>query len=125
MPDDLWGGAWRDWIYNIDVETDSFTGGHWGEPVAIEAVVPRERPALKQALKASYHARSGLVHTGGRDIRLSSEMTAMAQPPTQDHLSFVALHLLLRALIDIELSRADDNVDHLPPLVFTDGNSEI
>ena len=118
LSDDFWDDEWHDWVYSVTMPEGDFTGGSWTRR-PIEELVPRDRGLLKRALKKSYVARSGFVHTGERSVDLPSELAAQTIPGRVERLTFPALRLVLRGLISAELKRRRASAAELPPLVFT------
>lgn len=118
LPDSFWEADWRDWLYTLTMPTGVFTGGEWStRPVA--ELVPQDRLELKRALKRTYVARSGFVHSGDRTVDLQGEMLAQAAPDRVQRLSFPALRLVLKALIEVELQERTTSPFSMPELVFT------
>lgn len=119
LPKAFWEEQWQDWLYTMQMPTGDFTGGDWVEGQAMETLVPSDRNLLKKALKRSYVARSGFVHSGDRSVGLRAEMLARAIPQGDSRLSFPALRLVLRGLINTEMLARRDSAASLPPIVFT------
>lgn len=120
LPDSVWNSEWRDWTYSIAMPEGAFAGGSWQPGVPVEQLIPRDRDQLKTALRRSYNARSGFVHTGDRTGDVTAELFLTKEAPTQgQRLSFPGLRLLLRALIDHEVRARTTGNGVIPDVVMT------
>jgi hypothetical protein len=125
LPASFWEGRWRDWVPDVTMPEGTLTGGHWEHETSVADLVPPDRQELKRALRRSYQARSGFVHTGDRAVNLSSEFFARAAHHAIGHLTFPALRLVLRALIAEELKARVEQRREVPPLVYSFGAEEL
>lgn len=120
LPDSFWEGEWRDWTYALELPKGIFTGGSWQPGRPVEQLVPRDRDTLKAMLRRSYTARSGFVHSGDRIGDVTAELIrTVSGPSPKERLSFPALRLILRALIDHELRLRTTGDGTVPELVMT------
>jgi hypothetical protein len=119
LPESFFDQQWRDWVFKYTMPDGTFDGGTWQDPKPVEELVPRDRAALKRALKRSYVARSGFVHSADRAVNLVTEVAAHTIPDRIERLSFVGLRLVLHALINHELRTRSSMQTSIPSIVFT------
>lgn len=99
-----WLQDWEEWTWSIDGSTGDFSGGGWAQNPNIRTSVPEEPRELRKAIKKSYAARSGFVHSGKQDINLPAEAARQVQSyEGKEPLPFTVLRAALARLIRQEL----------------------
>jgi hypothetical protein len=120
LSESFWDQEWNEWSYHIRAQEGAYdVEGSWIARKHIRDFVTRDREVLGSALRNSYDARSGFVHSGNRTINMMSEFYSLTHETSFDRpLSYAILRSILAELIKREIdNRAGDF--ELPGLVIT------
>jgi hypothetical protein len=108
IPDQFWEEPWQEWHYVLNATPP----GSWGPPelseTPVEALVPKDRTVLSNALGRSYDLRSGLIHRGDELHLLEVGLRPGIPLSGSDPVPYAVLRAFLSSLISKELwSRAE------------------
>ena len=106
LPDVFWDRIWREWTYELDIQTGAWKldlADGWSETSTIGDRLARDRTALRKSLGRAYDARSGFVHAGRRTIDFVSSLP-VGRVELGGLPSFGVLRSILAELILKELS---------------------
>jgi len=105
LPHDFFDMEWRDWFPYTPKESDTAVYHPSSQILKVRDLIPQDPVALRKALRASYTARSKIVHVGEHAIDFGIAVNARSASQRPKPLSFAALRTLLKALIHQELMR--------------------
>ncbi|WP_157360706.1 hypothetical protein [Amycolatopsis thermoflava] len=124
LPDDFWDDEWNEWIYNVRMPDGVYDGGDWSSRKRVRDYLTADREVLRAALRRSYDARSGFVHTGNRTVNTSSELYSKIHASTDDRpLSYACIRSILSKILREEIDKHADTAD-LPDVTLTHGSPE-
>ena len=123
LPDDFWDDEWNEWIYNVRMPDGVYDGGDWSSRKHVRDYLTVDRDVLRAALRRSYDARSGFVHTGNRSVNTSSELYSQIHASGEDRpLSYACIRSILSRLLREEIDKYDTT--DLPDVILTHGRPE-
>ncbi|MGC5332258.1 hypothetical protein [Micromonospora sp. DT62] len=119
MPVSFKSLSWREYTYGVDAGSGQWIQGSWSDEKVMGDYLPAGRDQLIDALKVSYMARSGFVHSGARAVSFLDDLFGQI-PGSADGsrpLPFFVMRSLLAELIRVEL-KANSSGSELPDVTL-------